>query len=55
MSIRTLFPSRRAALQAGLLALAAGLGALPGMAAAAYPDKPIRLIVPYPPGAAPPT
>ena len=41
--------SRRQLLRAGL-ALAALLGA--GAASAAYPDKAIRLIVPYPPGGA---
>ena len=45
------FP-RRAALHLGLLALVGGLATMPGLAAAAYPDKPIRLIVPYPPGGA---
>ncbi|MDP1751676.1 MAG: tripartite tricarboxylate transporter substrate binding protein [Reyranella sp.] len=34
----------------GLLCLAFALGALPAVAQAPYPDKPIRLIVPYAPG-----
>ena len=45
------FP-RRAALHLGLLALVGGLATMPGLAAAAWPEKPIRLIVPYPPGGA---
>ncbi|MDI1285539.1 MAG: tripartite tricarboxylate transporter substrate binding protein [Reyranella sp.] len=34
----------------GLLCLAFALGALPAAAQAPYPDKPIRLVVPYAPG-----
>ena len=34
----------------GMLCLALALGALPGGALAQYPDKPIRLVVPYAPG-----
>ena len=34
----------------GLLALVLAIAALPAAAQAPYPDKPIRLIVPYPPG-----
>jgi len=42
-------PVRRALL-GGVLALAAGLSALAPAAAQSYPDKPLRFIVPYPPG-----
>lgn len=42
-------PARRALL-GGVLALAAGLSALAPAAAQSYPDKPLRFIVPYPPG-----
>jgi len=36
--------------RAGVLCLAFALGALPAAAQAPYPDKPIRLVVPYAPG-----
>lgn len=35
---------------AATLALTAGLGVLPAMAADGYPDKPITIVVPFPPG-----
>lgn len=48
------FPSksRRAALYLALLGALISLAATPGVSFAAYPDKTIRLIVPYPPGGA---
>ncbi|MGE5523438.1 MAG: Bug family tripartite tricarboxylate transporter substrate binding protein [Rhodospirillaceae bacterium] len=36
--------------RAWLLIIAAALGAAAGIAQAAYPDRPVRIIVPYPPG-----
>ncbi|MBI3199271.1 MAG: tripartite tricarboxylate transporter substrate binding protein, partial [Rhodospirillales bacterium] len=36
--------------RSGLLALVLAIAALPAAAQAPYPDKPIRLVVPYPPG-----
>ena len=53
MISKNLHRTRRKLLQHGLataVALAAGIAA--GPALAAYPDKPIRLVVPYPPGGA---
>ena len=46
-------PMRRRAAIATLLSVAACLPAVSqAQAAAKYPDKPIRLIIPYPPGGA---
>lgn len=42
---------RRAAL-CSMLALCAGFALQPVAAQSAYPDRPIRMIVPYPPGGA---
>ena len=41
---------RRSALMAGAMALGLGLGAAPGAAQSAFPDRPIRMIVPIAPG-----
>jgi tripartite-type tricarboxylate transporter receptor subunit TctC len=49
MEHNRILPARRALLAIGLMG-AIGLTALP--AAAAYPDRPLRLVVPYPPGGA---
>ena len=52
MSTRSPLFLRRTVVHLGLCALVAGLFALPEAALAAYPDKPIRLVVPFPPGGA---
>ena len=41
---------RRTCLKHGFSALALTLGARPVAAQSAYPDRPIRLVIPFPPG-----
>ena len=52
MKSTSISTTRRAALYLALIGAVSGLAAAPGTSYAAYPDKPIRLVVPFPPGGA---
>ena len=47
---RTAMPHRRALLAAPLLGLAARLGAAQQQAQAPWPSRPLRMVIPWPPG-----